>query len=115
MNRFIRSLPLVTLSLVGLGFVFTPASARADGGCFHGGGCLAFVGSAPGQCMESQDDKLPVDKNTGDVVVPSADGSSVTPDIDLVLSVADGDDWYNWHRYDLSDRGSVTQADLMCG
>ena len=115
MNRCVRSLPLVTVSLVGLGFLFTPAPARASGDCFHGGGCLSFVGSAPGQCMKDQDDNIPVDENTGDVVILSADGSSVALDIDLVSSVSKGDGWYNWHRYDLSDHGSATLADLMCG
>ena len=78
-------------------------------------GCLSFVGSAPGQCMKDQDDNIPVDENTGDVVILSADGSSVALDIDLVSSVSKGDGWYNWHRYDLSDHGSATLADLMCG
>ncbi|MEO0397340.1 MAG: hypothetical protein AAF243_15330 [Cyanobacteria bacterium P01_A01_bin.137] len=113
MNRCVRSLPLITLSLVGLGFI--AASARAGEDCFQVGGCLSFVGAVPGQCMEDPDDKIPVDENTGDVVVLPADGSSAALDIDLVSSVSEGDDWYNWHRYDLSDQGSATRADLMCG
>lgn len=113
MNRFTRSLPLVTVSLVGLGFVLIPASARADGGCLQGSDCFSFVGVAPGQCLADQEDKPSVDENIG--VPLSADGSRVALDIELVSSVSEGDDWYDWHRYDLSDHGSATQAGLMCG
>ena len=99
MNRCVRSLPLITISLVGLGFVAAPA--RASGGCFHGGGCLSFVGSAPGQCLADQNDKMTVEEDTGNVVVLSTYGSRVAVDTDLLSSVSEDDNWYNWHRYDL--------------
>ena len=101
MNRCIRSLPLVTVSLVGLEFLFTAASVRADGACFQAGSCLSFVGSVPGQCLADQDDKMTVEEDTGNVVVLSTYGSRVAVDTDLLSSVSEDDNWYNWHRYDL--------------
>ena len=108
MNNRIKSITLIASILVGLSYLFTPASAYADEfNCFQAGNCPAPALSDSDRCLEGRDYTIgAVDVPKSDVVVLSIHGGQ----IELKTSkIAENlANLYNWNHYDFAGHGTAT-------
>ena len=108
MNNRLKSTTLIASTLIGLSYLFTPASARADEfNCFQAGNCSPPALSYSNQCLEGQDYTInAVDVPSSDVVVLSPHGGKIelkTSEIAEDIAAL-----YNWNRYDFAAHGTST-------
>ena len=111
MNKPITGKTLIASALIGLSYLFIPASVRADEfNCFQAGNCSPPALSDSTQCLEGQDYTInTVDVPNSDVVVLSPHGGKI--ELKTSNIAEDIATLYNWSRYDFAAHGTSTCLD----
>lgn len=115
MANYFRSIPSLTLVLVGVSYSAPLALAQAaDDNCGQMDHCLSSLLPSSEPCLDGQDNSM---TNavilTDNVVMLSPHGSpmeQITGSMASAVAEFDG-----WNRYDFSDHGAAMRAYLSCG
>ena len=111
MNNRLKSTILITFTLVGLNYLFSPAFTHADEfNCFQTGNCAPPALFDSSQCLAGQDYTInAVDVQSSDVVVLSPHGGKI--ELKTSNIAEDIANLYNWNLYDFTAHGTSSCLD----